>query len=653
MIPIRILYVIEKQSGGDYCIFNDVRMLVNKEKENPFQRLLDDNIDRLVCQMLLKAVETVPASLTSTETADSTVILKTMSYDVRDHLTSQSSSIFSSTLRYTDPSRTATAGRYDGSISEWSWSRGTGSTVQTYAFTYDGLGRLTGTSRYVGSGTTATNAFTEQGLAYDRNGNVTALTRYGTSASAAEDDFTFTLAGNRISSLTNSGTNGSGVTYTSYAYDEAGNTTHDGRTGQDLSWNLLNLISGVSKTENGTTTQLASYNWYADGTKYSAERPDGSGYVYKGNVIYERAANGTLTLDCVLTTGGRIVASKNSSGAITGYTVYHHITDHLGSVRAITDASTGTVVETSDYMPFGTRWDRTGGSLVTTLTDSTNRWRYSGKEEQEAINPALPLIDYGARMYDPTIVRWMSTDPMAEKYYPVGPYVYCAGNPVNLIDPSGRGIWEIDNEGRIVRYKEDNTTDSFYIVSKAEDGTYERTGQSISFDYGTVISQRSISFSPKQALKEPEYKVIDTYDVYKIRGDEQGTQLFEFLSQNTSVEWSQAMTGIAGDKGLDFVTTSHMNKHELGMTYLLNGQLFNGYTIRELSHSHPSNTDYPSGSFDHKDLRIGEWGDVSFARSITDYFKAKRSIIPTFKIFLPASKSYIGYGPDSKRSDYH
>ena len=68
---------------------------------------------------------------------------ETMSYDVRDHLTSQSSPVFSSTLRYTDPSRTVTTGRYDGSISEWSWSRGTGSTVQTYAFTYDGLGRLT------------------------------------------------------------------------------------------------------------------------------------------------------------------------------------------------------------------------------------------------------------------------------------------------------------------------------------------------------------------------------------------------------------------------------------------------------------------------------------------------------------------------------
>ena len=37
-------------------------------------------------------------------------------------------------------------------------------------------------------------------------------------------------------------------------------TTHDGRTGHDLSWNMLNLISGVSATSGGSTTQLASYN---------------------------------------------------------------------------------------------------------------------------------------------------------------------------------------------------------------------------------------------------------------------------------------------------------------------------------------------------------------------------------------------------------
>ena len=167
--------------------------------------------------------------------------------------------------------------------------------------------------------------------------------------------------------------------------------------------------------------------------------------VYKGYILYEKATGGALSLDCVLTTGGRIVANKNSSGTITGYTVYHHITDHLGSVRAITDASTGTVVETSDFMPFGTRWSQTSGNSSATITDATNRWRYSGKEEQKAINSTLPLIDYGARMYDPAIARWMSVDPMAEKYYPMSPYGYCAGNPI--YDKDGNFLGSDDDKG--------------------------------------------------------------------------------------------------------------------------------------------------------------------------------------------------------------
>jgi RHS repeat-associated protein len=184
----------------------------------------------------------------------------------------------------------------------------------------------------------------------------------------------------------------------------------------------------------------------ADGAKYASARADGSGYVYKGALVFERNAVGKLSLDAALTTGGRITAQKDASTrAITGYTVHHHITDHLGSVRAITDAGTGTVVETSDFLPFGTRWSQTSGSSSATITDATNRWRYSGKEEQKAIDAALPLIDYGARMYDPAIARWMSTDPLAEKYYPVGPYVYCAGNPVRYSDNDGNDWRDVIN----------------------------------------------------------------------------------------------------------------------------------------------------------------------------------------------------------------
>ena len=225
-----------------------------------------------------------------------------------------------------------------------------------------------------------------------------------------------------------------------------GNTTHDGRTRQDLAWNELNLISGVSTTSGGNTSQLASYTWMADGAKYASARADGSGYVYKDALVFERNAAGKLSLDAALTTGGRITAQKDAStGAVTGYTVHHHITDHLGSVRAVVDFA-GSVLETSDFLPYGTRWSQTGGSSSATITDATNRWRYSGKEEQAAaLNPALPLIDFGARMYDPAIARWMSVDPLAEKYYPMSTYGYCVDSPVSFIDPKGME-WEKPKE---------------------------------------------------------------------------------------------------------------------------------------------------------------------------------------------------------------
>ena len=50
----------------------------------------------------------------------------------------------------------------------------------------------------------------------------------------------------------------------------------------------------------------------------------------------------------------------------------------------------------------------------------------------------LDTYDYGARQHYPVLCRWDRMDPLCEKYYGVSPYVYCAGNPINAIDP----LWE-------------------------------------------------------------------------------------------------------------------------------------------------------------------------------------------------------------------
>ena len=50
----------------------------------------------------------------------------------------------------------------------------------------------------------------------------------------------------------------------------------------------------------------------------------------------------------------------------------------------------------------------------------------------------INLYDYGARFYDPVLGRFTTQDPLAEKYGPTSPYVYCLNDPIKHIDPDGK-----------------------------------------------------------------------------------------------------------------------------------------------------------------------------------------------------------------------
>jgi hypothetical protein len=50
----------------------------------------------------------------------------------------------------------------------------------------------------------------------------------------------------------------------------------------ELSYNLLNLPSVVSQS----STEIASYGWFADASKFSVLTPERDGYYYIGSLIY-------------------------------------------------------------------------------------------------------------------------------------------------------------------------------------------------------------------------------------------------------------------------------------------------------------------------------------------------------------------------------
>ena len=59
-----------------------------------------------------------------------------------------------------------------------------------------------------------------------------------------------------------------------------------------------------------------------------------------------------------------------------------------------------------------------------------------GAKELDREN-GLDLYDSKARWYDSMIGRTPTQDPLAEKYYDMSPYLWCAANPITLTDPTG------------------------------------------------------------------------------------------------------------------------------------------------------------------------------------------------------------------------
>ena len=217
-----------------------------------------------------------------------------------------------------------------------------------------------------------------------------------------------------------------------------GNMTKDRNKGiSNITYNTMNLPSRI-EFENGSR---ATYLYSADGTKLQVKyetsyagllasgQPSGSASTaiaqthtidYVGDKIYE---DGVLSR--ILIEGGYVDYSGETP-------IYHtYLTDHQGNVRVVVDENAA-VKQVNHYYPYGALFaESTNGNV--------QPYKYNGKELDRM--HGLDWYDHGARHNDAAIGRWHVMDPLCEKYYDVSPYAYCAGDPVNAIDPDGKSIW--------------------------------------------------------------------------------------------------------------------------------------------------------------------------------------------------------------------
>lgn len=129
---------------------------------------------------------------------------------------------------------------------------------------------------------------------------------------------------------------------------------------------------------------------------------------------------------------GKIVADNYNNGTITQLYYYHY--DALGNLVSITN-SQGNVVESQRIEAFG-------NELQKTKTVNVSKRSFIGKEKD-----SNNLFYFGARYYDASTGRFISTDPLSGSQTSPetqNKYSYAVNNPLKYVDLNGK---EVENPG--------------------------------------------------------------------------------------------------------------------------------------------------------------------------------------------------------------
>jgi RHS repeat-associated protein len=297
-------------------------------------------------------------------------------------------------------------------------SKSTGSAMETR--THNVMNRLMQTG---GAGSTAVEGTVNEFASVTVNGQAAALTadpagggyRFSRTLPVTEGSNTVTVQATDQDNETTTQSWQFSVPASSrsFDYDDNGNTLSDGQ--RTMTWDVKNRLRTVTK--DGTT-----WKWDYDHADRRVREFENNTltkmFVWSGpNIVQERNASNAITRTHY--SGGFSDGATPASG-----TKYQTLTDHLGHVREIVDAS-GAVVTRYDYTSYQGPV-KVSGTVEATFQTIGRYYHHTGS--------GLEMALY--RAYDPELGRWLSEDPIGEEGG-INLYSYVDNSPLDSVDPLG------------------------------------------------------------------------------------------------------------------------------------------------------------------------------------------------------------------------